>query len=217
MKFHFYSPTTSAFLSSQADPEFESTSEAPARTRSRKRKVCDYHKPLSAWSHHFHLHNGIVFLNKFGVITCSYLIYCLIPLDLNSDVRNIHFVCGSDTIYIYIYKRILISTHSAPSATRGEWTCEAVDALCCQVGLWEDEGELAESAPLDFSYNTSLRDSADFSSWEAIMEPYNVTTTYFARLTEMFECKNTRSHSTTDLWSCSPHDHKSREYTVMKS
>lgn len=35
-----------------------------------------------------------------------------------------------------------------PPAARGERTCEEVDTLCCQVGLREDKGELAESARL---------------------------------------------------------------------
>lgn len=45
-----------------------------------------------------------------------------------------------------------------PPAARGERTCEEVDTLCCQVGLWEDEGELAESARLISLYTISLRD-----------------------------------------------------------
>ncbi len=45
-----------------------------------------------------------------------------------------------------------------PPAARGERTCEEVDTLCCQVSLWEDEGELAESACLISLYTTSLRD-----------------------------------------------------------
>ena len=47
-----------------------------------------------------------------------------------------------------------------PAAAGGERTCEEVDAVCCQVGLWEDEGKLAESAPFDFPLHHFTENSA---------------------------------------------------------
>ena len=50
--------------------------------------------------------------------------------------------CGRETLYI-TYPH---ANSYAPPAARGERTCEEVDTVCCQDGLWEDEGELAECA-----------------------------------------------------------------------
>jgi len=86
------------------------------------------------------LPDKIVFFNNLEVITCSYLIYFLILLDLRDSLLN---VCSGQL--------------SVPPAARGERTCEEVDTVCCQVGLWEDEGELAESAHLISLYIASQR------------------------------------------------------------
>lgn len=133
-----------------------------------------------------HLANIIVFLNNLGVITCSNLIYCLIPLDLNLiKFNDIHLMCVRkccrDTLY-----NISSCQLCAPPATTGERTCEEVDTLCCQVSLWEDEGELAESAPLISLYTTSARDlqtclSGGLSgSWWL----HSLTTAYFSWVKE---------------------------------
>lgn len=63
-------------------------------------------------------------------------------------------MCGRETVYI----TYLHANSRVPPAARRERTCEEVDTLCCQVGLWEDEGESAESARLISLYTTSLRD-----------------------------------------------------------
>lgn len=96
---------------------------------------------------------------------------------------------------IYVCERVwqrhsLYNTSScqlcASPATRGEGTSEEVDTLCCQVGLWEDEGELAESARLISLYTTSPRDLQTClfgrQSWSWWL--HCLTTTYFAWVKE---------------------------------
>lgn len=91
----------------------------------------------------------------------------------NSTGSALHHIRGYP-LYVCVWQRDGLCNVSScqlcvPPATRRERTCEEVVTLRCQVGLWEDEGELAESARLISLYTSPLRD-LQTSFWEAVME-----------------------------------------------